>query len=142
MSAAQNQHYVPKFILRQFLAPGGKEQVHVFDKKTNKSFRTSISNIMAERRFNDFVFDAVEFTFEPKAGAIEEALLPTYRRVIETRRLDETAEERAALSFFVAFQFERTRNRRQMFVDVEAAIRKKPASHTVGEWAQICNRGL
>jgi hypothetical protein len=122
MPGAQNQHYVPKFILRQFLAPGGKEQAYVFDKKTSKSFRTSLSNIMAERRFNDFVFDDVEFTFEPKAGAIEEALLPTYRRVIETRRLDGSEEERVALSFFLAFQLERTRNRRQDYVDVEAAV--------------------
>ena len=62
--AAQNQHYVPQFILRQFLSNQKKEQVTVFDKKTGKIFITGIRNIMAERRFNNFTFESFDVVLE------------------------------------------------------------------------------
>ncbi|HEV7658663.1 MAG TPA: DUF4238 domain-containing protein [Allosphingosinicella sp.] len=52
--AAADQHYVPKFILRQFLADEKNERVNVYDKHEGQTFVTSIKNVMAERRFNDF----------------------------------------------------------------------------------------
>jgi hypothetical protein len=54
---AQNQHYVPKFILRNFLGNEKPEQVHVFRKSTGKGFTTSIHNIMAERHFHELRLD-------------------------------------------------------------------------------------
>lgn len=39
---AQNQHYVPKFILRNFLSNEAKEQVTVFDKETGRCFPSNI----------------------------------------------------------------------------------------------------
>ena len=66
--AAQNQHYVPKFVLRQFLTEGDGGRVHVYDKHTDRAFVTSIRNIMAERRFNEFAFDEDYIaSFEPVA---------------------------------------------------------------------------
>jgi hypothetical protein len=55
--AAEKQHYVPQFILRQFLANERDERVTVYDKHDDKTFVTSIKNIMAERRFNEFYFE-------------------------------------------------------------------------------------
>ena len=108
MSSAQNQHYVPKFILRQFLTDAEKEQVGVYDKERDSTFYTHIKNIMAERRFNDFKFDDFIVSFEDIACGIEDMVIPAYKKVVESRRLDGSAEQRADLSFLIAFQMLRT----------------------------------
>ena len=75
--AAQNQHYVPKHILRNFLSDSENERVTVFDKLEEKSFVSSIKNVMAERQFHDFFFDENWMaSFEPIACAAEDQLLP------------------------------------------------------------------
>ena len=76
MNGAQNQHYVPKFLLRKFLSNAQNEQVSVYDKHSDKGFTTSIANIMAERRFNDFVINEWRGTFEETAGRIEDQIIP------------------------------------------------------------------
>jgi hypothetical protein len=123
--AAQNQHYVPQFILRQFLSNQKKEQVTVFDKKTGKIFTTGIRNIMAERRFNNFTFENLDVSFEPLACLLEEQVLPTYRRIVEKRRLQQTVDEQANLSLLIAFQFIRTRAYRSIFQTLEQQLRAK-----------------
>ncbi|MGN7160532.1 DUF4238 domain-containing protein [Sphingomonas sp. SAFR-052] len=123
---AQNQHYVPKLVLRNFLSNEVKEQVTVFDKKTGKIFRPNIAGVMAERRFYDFqVSPEYIASFEQTAGRLEDALLPTYRRILEERRLNHSAEEQARLAMLVAFQFLRTRQQRDRFVEVQELIRTK-----------------
>lgn len=79
--AAQNQHYVPQFILRQFALNNEREQVRVYDKHTDKEFTTSVRNIMAERRFNEFIFDEYIASFEQIAGKIEEKIIPDYQKI-------------------------------------------------------------
>jgi hypothetical protein len=69
---AQNQHYVPKFILRQFLTDETKEHVYVYDKHEDKIFVTAIMNIMAESRFHDFSVEQWTASFEPAASRISE----------------------------------------------------------------------
>src|SRR5260221_10449192 len=125
MSTAQNQHYVPKFILRQFLVNPDKEQVSVYDKHDGRGFVTTIKNVMAERRFNDFTFEDWEVSFEPIACGIESLILPAYHRIIETRRLDGSPEEKADLSFLIAFQFLRTKATRERYQNLERALEKK-----------------
>lgn len=121
--AAQNQHYVPKFILRQFLSDERNERVSVYDKQTQKVFVTSIKNVMAERRFNEFAFsDDWMASFEPVACAAEDQVLPTYRKVLEERRLDHSAEQKAALAALLTFQFLRTKAHRDRWQAIEDAI--------------------
>lgn len=120
---SQNQHYVPKFILRQFLADTDGERVAVYDKQTDKTFVTSIRNVMAENRFNDFLFDDDWIvSFEPFACAAEDQVLPTYRRVLETRRLGNSPQEKAALALLIAFQLLRTKANRNSWQQVEELI--------------------
>ena len=124
--AAQNQHYVPKFILRNFLSDEKNERVAVFSKKTGKGFVTSIRNIMAERRFHEFAIgEDYLASFEESMCRIEDVLLPTYRKVIEERRLDLSPEERGNLATFMAFQFIRTRAQREQFVRVEEQLKEQ-----------------
>jgi hypothetical protein len=121
--AAQKQHYVPQFILRQFLSEPEGERVAVYDKHDDKTFVTSIKNIMAERRFNDFVFeDDYMVSFEPIACRVEDQVLPAYKQVIAERRLDGSPEQKAALVFLITFQFLRTKSNRDMWADMEKKI--------------------
>lgn len=121
--AAQKQHYVPQFILRQFLSEKDGERVAVYDKHDDKTFVTSIKNIMAERRFNDFAFDDEYMaSFEPVACRAEDAMFPAYKQVVEERRLDGSPEQTGALAMLLAFQFVRTKANRQMWADLEALI--------------------
>lgn len=123
---AQNQHYVPKLMLRNFLSNEEKEQVTVFDKATQKVFTPNIAGIMAERRFHDFqVSEDYIASFEQTAGRIESALVPTYRRVLDERCLNHSAKEQADLAMLVAFQFLRTRRQRDRFVEMEKLIGAK-----------------
>ncbi|RWD01443.1 MAG: DUF4238 domain-containing protein [Mesorhizobium sp.] len=124
--AAENQHYVPKFILRQFLSDEKNERVSVFDKHTEKTFVTSIKNMMAERRFNDFAFDDEWIaSFEPIACAAEDQVLPSYRKVLTNRRLDSSPEQKADLAMMLAFQLLRTKAARDQWQAIEEAIVKK-----------------
>jgi hypothetical protein len=126
--SAQNQHYVPKFILRHFLSEPIKEQVSVYDKHTDRIFATSIKNIMAERRFNDFVVEDWIVSFEPIAGWIESQIVPFYKRLIDTRRLEHTPEERAALALLISFQFVRSKANRELVKGIEELLEQKVTS--------------
>lgn len=115
--AAQHQHYVPQLLLRGFLSreadKAAKEQVHVLDLEEEKIFTPSVSNIMGERRFNDFWIDEENLaTIEPAAGRIEDYVTPLVKRIREERRLERTPEEFADLSLLMAFQFVRTKKMR------------------------------
>jgi hypothetical protein len=123
---AQNQHYVPQFLLRNFLSNSAKDQVHVYDKHENRTFITSVRNIMAERGFNDFRIDNESLvSFEGLVGEIEKLLLPTFRKVLESRALDGSPQEKADLAFFLAFQFYRSKSVREMQYEIGQAVRQK-----------------
>jgi hypothetical protein len=122
---AKNQHYVPRFILRHFLANEEKEQVAVYDKHEDRTFTTSIKNIMAEGKFHDFSFEEWVVSFERGISRIEKSILPTYTRIVAERRLQRTDEERVALAFLVAFQFMRTKSHRNLTRELEGELRKK-----------------
>jgi hypothetical protein len=51
MSKIKNQHYVPKFYLKNFLNSSGK--IFVFDKSTGKIFGTNVENVANENYFYD-----------------------------------------------------------------------------------------
>jgi hypothetical protein len=122
---AENHHYVPKFVLRNFLSDVRKEHVSVYDKHTDKVFVTAIKNIMAERRFNELQYDDFILSFEPVACKIEESILPRYQSIVEQGRLDGTADEKADLSFLIAFQMLRVKAMRDQYAHLEAELSKK-----------------
>jgi Protein of unknown function (DUF4238) len=126
MIGPKTEHYVPQFILRQFLIDHqNKERVSVYDKHEDRGFVTSIKNVMAENRFHDFVFENWMVSFEPIASKIEDMCLPIYQRVIETRRLEGSPQEKTDLAFLIAFQMLRTKAARARFQEMEAAMKDK-----------------
>jgi hypothetical protein len=122
---AENHHYVPKFVLRNFLSDVRKGHVSVYAKHTDKVFVTAVKNIMAERRFNELQYDDFILSFEPVACKIEESSLPRYQNIIERGRLDGTADEKADLSFLIAFQMLRVKAIRDQYAPMEGELRKK-----------------
>ena len=122
--AAQLHHYVPRFVLRQFLSDVRKEQVAVYDKHTDRSFVVSINNIMSERRFNEFQIDDYSVSFEGIATKLEKWILPRYQTIIDKQRLERTVEEKVDLAFLIAFQFLRVKAVRDLYVQMET-IRQK-----------------
>ena len=137
MSGPKTEHYVPRFILRQFLVDQSKELVSVYDKHEDRGFVTSIKNVMAENRFHDFLFEDSIVSFEPVACRIEDWCLPTYRRVIETRRLGGSLQEKVDLAFLITFQMLRTKATRARLQEMEAAIKNEiePMGHRIEDIA-------
>lgn len=125
MGTPKNQHYVPRFILRQFLEDSAKEQVAVYDKQTDRGFTTSIDNVMSENRFHDFSYGEWDISFETTVTGVENLFQPAYRKVLDERRLDCTPQQKVDLAFFMAFQLIRTRGARNRFEDLEKALSAK-----------------
>lgn len=111
---AENQHYVPKMLLRNFAFEGrGKQpQIHVFDKHTDREFTSSIGNVVAERAFYDFPDS--DASFEPWLVTLETNTAAAFRKLLEARRLDALAGKEALwIANFVAVQFLRAKNFRE-----------------------------
>lgn len=117
--AAEHQHYVPQLLLRGFLSQIGdeasKEQVRVFDLQRKEIFSTSITNIMGERRFNEWWIDQEAIaTIEPSTSKIEGELAPLIEKIRAEKRLDLAPENIENLALLMAFQFIRTKKMRLM----------------------------
>jgi hypothetical protein len=130
--AAQHQHYVPQLLLRGFLSRelerAAKEQVHVFDLQTGETFTPSITNIMGERRYNDFWLDEETLaTVEPAAGLIESHVAPLVERIRAEKRLERSAEENGNLALLMAFQFIRTKKMRLLPQRMSLQLREQVA---------------
>jgi hypothetical protein len=51
-SWAKTQHYVPQFLLKNFAEPE-KDQIHVFDKQEERTFRAHVRKVAAETGLYD-----------------------------------------------------------------------------------------
>lgn len=108
MTHAKRQHYVPRFLLRNF-APAGEEQVHVYDKSNDRVFRAHIANVAAESGFYDFRIGDEVFSIEAGLGELEDAAAPILRVVIKEQSLAHLTEQHfVVIARFVAAQVMRT----------------------------------
>jgi hypothetical protein len=112
------QHYVPQFLLRGFAAPQ-TEQVYVFDKQTEKSFRSSVRNLACERGFYDIEDEDVRDGFDRWLGQFEEHAAPIINTLCDGESLQGLGStEREWVASFIALQQVRTRRNREMWADV------------------------
>jgi hypothetical protein len=97
---AKVQHYVPEFLLRNFRADK-KDQIYVFDKNTERSFRTNVRNVAAESRFYDFEFEGKTLTLETALSQLESQARPLFQRILDDDSLAVlNAEDRVLLAVF------------------------------------------
>lgn len=110
----QLQHYVPRFLLRQF-GSGKKHHVRVHDKHTGKSFSFSASKksaiaVAAEYHMYDFEFAGEQVTIEPGLADLESKSAEFVVRLIREEKFAfDNPMERATLASFLAVQMVRTR---------------------------------
>jgi len=115
MSIPQQQHYVPRFLLKNF-SSGKKPQVYVYDKSTDNEFRTHIKNVAAEKAFYDIDIDGDRYSLEPSFHRLESNAAGIVRRLNSTKTLAVLdVHARAVLACLLAVQFVRTRQHRLMF---------------------------
>lgn len=108
MPESQLQHYIPKFLLKQF-GSGKKDHVYVFDKHTGKAFRSSARKIAAEYSLYDFAFKGAAVTLEPGLASLENEAAKFVSRILRERRLGILdGLERGHLARFLAVQMVRT----------------------------------
>lgn len=115
---AKVQHYVPQFLLRKF-GNGKKDQLHVFDKRTSRSFPTNAKNVASESRFYDFQIEGQDATLEPKLAQLEGATKPLLERILTADSVAVIGgTERELIATFLAVQFTRTKAFREQVLDL------------------------
>ncbi len=122
-STPTHQHYVPQLVLRNF-ASGRNKQIHVFDKSTGKTFRTSVRNVASESGFYDFQVGENAHSLDPLLTKVEEATKELLRKILQLRALDWLNEdERATLALFTTMQMLRTTAQRKQIFDLNEQLR-------------------
>lgn len=115
---AKVQHYVPQFLLRRF-GNGKKDQLHVFDKHTSRSFSTNVKNVASESRFYDFEVGEHKATLEPKLAELESVAKPLLDHILEKDSVSVLdTSERELIAAFLAVQFTRTKAFREQVLDL------------------------
>ena len=112
---AKVQHYVPKFLLRNF-GVGKKDHLFVFDKRTGKNFKTAARNVAAESGFYDIQFQEHTLTLEPSLAQLEgkaAAIVGKLLAASNVRALSD--DDRAMLAVFFSVQMMRTRAAREQW---------------------------
>jgi hypothetical protein len=113
--ARQNQHYVPRFLLKNF-THGKKQQIFVYDKSNDKCFKTNIKNVAAENAFYDINVPNGFLTLEPSLAHLEADASGVIKKLMAERSIRALKKEEVAiLAMFLAVQFVRTREHRLRF---------------------------
>lgn len=128
MTEAKIQHYVPKFLLRNF-GLGKKDHVWVYDKQTGRSFQTNAKNVASENRFYDFEIDGKTYSLESGLSGIESNTKPVIEGILREDSVSALdARERATLASFLAIQFIRTKAFRMQWAELPRILRRKVES--------------
>ncbi len=127
--AAQQQHYVPRHLLRGFLSSDAlearKERVRMFDLREGKTVPpTSISNVMGERRYNDWwLDDQTLMTIEPAVTKVENVVFPLITRLRAEQKLELSEKEHDEIALLLAFQFVRAKKMREVILRMDNHLR-------------------
>lgn len=118
MQSVKHQHYVPQFYLRNFCNEHGR--IHVYDKKSGKSYETAPRNVAGERYFYDCE-DLAEILGDKqgveKYLSAQEGLISGYlNKLVDRLRTNNYIrlhpDTRTAIAAFSAFQLIRAKNAR------------------------------
>jgi|SRR3989442_15657141 len=89
---AANQHYVPRFLLRNFCA-GAKPRIWASDKSTGKSFETTVENVAAERDFYEAKIDDRVLSMEEGLSELAGKASRVIERIIASRSIGGLSED-------------------------------------------------
>lgn len=103
----ENQHWVPKFLIKQFADADGR--VFRFDIRTDEVTKLPPKYAASEIGFNEFEVDGELVSFEDRLEKIETKAAPVLKRFIKTRSIAGMTEtERKRVADFMAAQSFRT----------------------------------
>ncbi|MCH8043291.1 MAG: DUF4238 domain-containing protein [Planctomycetes bacterium] len=118
----KNQHYVPQFLLRNFL-DDTNSRIHAFDKLSGSSFSVSPRNVAAEGGFYDY--DGKQDSLEPLLSRLEAKVSAIINGIIKHESLAQlTRDDRIWLSLFAAVQQLRVKGIRHKLKSMNAGIRR------------------
>ena len=118
------QHYVPRFLLRNFCV-GEEPCLWVYDKKSDKKFKTSVERIAGERGFYEVTVGDVELSLEEGLSRLESESSKVINRIITTKSIGVlNDEERTTLAVFVAVQMLRVPNHRESMLAIGEGLRR------------------
>jgi hypothetical protein len=104
----ENQHWVPKFLIRNFVDRDGR--VFCLDIHTDRVTKPPPKKAASELGFNDFALDGEVLSFEDKLGKIETKAAPVLKRMISVKSLSWIGQgERERVAEFMTAQSFRTK---------------------------------
>ncbi|WP_341913408.1 DUF4238 domain-containing protein [Ferrovibrio terrae] len=125
-SRAENHHYVPKMLLRNFVPNEAKEQLFVFDKKLEKSFPSNVKNIATERNFYDLSSPNGGGDLEASLSEMEHKTAQAFEKLLKERDLKVLTEsDRSWIGVFIASQHVRVKNFREVIKDLNGKMVEK-----------------
>jgi hypothetical protein len=110
----KNQHYVPKFLLKNFSSHSGTH-IWTFDKiavakKWKAIDELSIKSVASDEYFYDRGVDHEHDSFEYQLGQIENGIAPIISRLISSHDLFQlSGDEKELLALFISLQMLRTK---------------------------------
>jgi hypothetical protein len=113
MTMAKVQHYVPQFLLRNFVN-GKKDQVWVYEKSSARTFPSNVKNVASESRFYDFEYQGQILSLEPWLARLEDNARSVVGFILEADSVSTLAEQqRHILASFLSVQLTRTKTFRE-----------------------------
>ena len=104
----ENQHWVPKFLIRNFVDRDGR--VFCLDTHSDQVTKPPPKNAASAQGFNNFTLDGEVITFEDKLEKLETKAAPILRRITNAKNLSDISwKERQRVAEFMAAQSFRTK---------------------------------
>jgi hypothetical protein len=131
MNKFKTQHFVPRFYLKNFTNSDNK--IFVYDKTTDKVFKTVVENVACENYFYDSDRLKTEFQeeqfLEKFYSSIESEFAPFYLDFItkvESKEKDKiTEEDKKAFANFLVLQIDRTKEHREMSIQSYSVMKEQ-----------------
>jgi hypothetical protein len=119
MNKIKNQHYVPRFYLKNFI--NSKDKVFVYDKFVKRVFESKVKNIANENYFYDIdlldeitgVDQFLEKYFHPLESKISKLLVELIEDLKNKNFIKLSRELKAELAIYLTYQHLRTREQRE-----------------------------
>ena len=103
----ENQHWVPKFLIRNFVASDGK--VFRLDKRNDEVRKIPPRDAASEIGFNEFLVDGTSVSFEDTFERIETKAAPSIAKILKFNSANSLSQnQRMNLATFIAAQAVRT----------------------------------
>jgi hypothetical protein len=125
MTTAKMHHYIPQFILKNWCRTH-KMVINVFDKNTERDWKTSEKNIAGESHFYNHTDSGNPISLESNLANLEYMVSGTVNEIIRTESLGKLKDtERALMALFVAVQFSRSPRLRTQIGDLNIKLKGK-----------------